>query len=136
MLPTLIAVVDDDATICDLIAEALTDSGYPVVCYANGRTLFDELDQVRPTLLILDLRLEQRPSGWEILQELRSRPTTYDLAVILSTADVQFVQEHSDDVYALGATILHKPFELDTFLGTVARALRGEHRLGRDIDRP
>jgi DNA-binding response OmpR family regulator len=133
MLPTLIAVIDDDAAICDMITDVLTDSGYPVVCYADHGSFFDELDQVRPTLLILDIRLEHRTNGWEILQKLRSQPTTYDMPIILSTADARFIQQHKAQIHALGAMVLEKPFGIDMFLGTVAQALRGSVGLDADL---
>jgi DNA-binding response OmpR family regulator len=123
MMTQLIAVVDDDIAVRDIIAEVLADSYYPVVCYADGESFFDEMDRVRPTLLILDIELEHRISGWEILQELRGHPTANDMPIILSTTDPRFVQKHSDQIDTLTVTVLDKPFEIDALLDTVAQAL-------------
>jgi DNA-binding response OmpR family regulator len=130
MLPTLIAVVDADPAICDMIADVLTYSGYPVVCYTDEDSFFDELDQVRPTLLILNIQLERRTSGWEVLQKLRSCPATNGIAVILSTTFTHFCQPHRAQIQTLGARVLDKPFELDALLDTVTQALRGERVVG------
>lgn len=122
MLPT-IAIVDDDLAICELLEDLLTGEGYQVVSYRDRVSLINGLACHVPDLLILDLHLEHETSGWEILTEIRSRPTTSAIRVIASTTDVQFVDQHLLELQALNATVIEKPFEIETMIEMVTQML-------------
>ena len=120
-----ILVVDDEPDITALVAYHLAKQGYRVSTASNGieavRLGIDE----RPDLIVLDLMLPGR-SGFEVLEELRRRPETASVGVILLTA----CNEKSDRVkgLALGADdYIAKPFspeELVLRVGAVLRRLR------------
>jgi len=54
-----VLVVDDDAVILDLVAEALTETGYAVDTAAGGAEALNRLAHTEPAVLLLDLRMPQ-----------------------------------------------------------------------------
>jgi DNA-binding response OmpR family regulator len=52
-----ILVVDDDESIREFIEWALDSRGHTVVCAADGATALAMLEDVRPDLILLDLRM-------------------------------------------------------------------------------
>ena len=66
----LILVVDDDARIRELETIYLTELGYDVAQSENGFEGLDDAKELRPDLILLDLRLPGRP-GEEVCKAIR-----------------------------------------------------------------
>ena len=80
-----ILVVDDEADITALVAYHLAKAGYRVSTAANGTDALRSAREERPDVVVLDLMLPG-VSGLDVLTELRRRPDTRDVGVILLTA--------------------------------------------------
>jgi len=65
-----ILVVDDDETMCGLIAAALQHSGYTVRTAENGLDALIAAEAVDPSLVILDMHMPVM-NGWAFVEELR-----------------------------------------------------------------
>lgn len=78
-----ILVVDDEESIRILYADELTEEGYEVITSGDGSLLLDLIEQERPDLIVLDIRLAKH-DGLDLLQDIRN--TYYDLPVVLCTA--------------------------------------------------
>ena len=119
-----ILVVDDEPDITGLVAYHLAKAGYRVTTAANGAEALKSARQESPDLIVLDLMLPG-VSGYDVLAELRRRPETADVGVILLTAR----KDESDRIkgLSLGADdYLAKPFspqELVLRVGAVLRRL-------------
>ncbi|MFW5837848.1 MAG: response regulator [Desulfovibrionaceae bacterium] len=81
--PTVL-VVDDEKHIRMLYQEELESEGYNVATSDGAEDILDVIDRVKPTIVILDIKLGVNLSGLDLLQEIRSRDQ--NLPVILSTA--------------------------------------------------
>lgn len=120
-----ILVVDDEPDISALVAYHLARDSYRVRTAADGREAIRAVEAERPDLVVLDLMLPGMP-GLEVLEELRRRPETQDVPVILLTAR----REEQDRIAGLrlGADdYLAKPFspqELVLRVGAVLRRVR------------
>ena len=55
-MPTVL-VVDDDATVAEVVASYLTRAGYEVSCAADGRQALDAVAARPPDLIVLDLMI-------------------------------------------------------------------------------
>ena len=78
-----VLVVDDDATVAEVVRSYLTRAGFEVEHAADGPTALAVAARTRPDLVVLDLMLPGL-FGLEVCQRLRaSRP---DVAVIMLTA--------------------------------------------------
>ncbi len=78
-----ILVVDDEKPIRILYEDELTEEGYRVFTLGDGSRLLDVMEQTRPDLVVLDIKLGEY-NGLDLLQDIRN--TNYDMPVILSTA--------------------------------------------------
>jgi CheY-like chemotaxis protein len=119
MARPLIALVDDDAAILDLLTEILADEGYQTISCRTGSEALEAIQKELPALVLLDMRLEYPESGWIVLEKLRHDPTTMDIPVMLCTADTRYLRECEQQLRAQGCDILEKPFDLDIVLEKV-----------------
>jgi two-component system phosphate regulon response regulator PhoB len=78
-------VVDDEPDITGLVAYHLAKAGYRVTTAQNGREALRSARDERPDLIVLDVMLPGG-SGYDVLAELRRRPETATVGVILLTA--------------------------------------------------
>lgn len=106
----LIAIADDEVGILDMLDLFFALQGYATVSTTRAAEVAALLQQHRPALLILDLRMEQPDSGWRVLDVLRADPATCQLPVIVCSAERDIaarVQQRAD-----AATVaLRKPFD-------------------------
>jgi CheY-like chemotaxis protein len=110
-----VLVVDDDASIRELLATALEDDGYEVVPATNGQDALSVVERWRPDVIVLDLMMPVM-DGWTFAKRLRERDQIP--IVVLSAAND--LARHARTV---GATdVISKPFDLDQLLPKVARA--------------
>lgn len=123
MAAPLIAVIDDDAMLRDLLHEVLSDEGYRTLLLSETTGIAEALHQARPRLILLDIRLEDRETGWRVLEELRRDTVTSHLPVIVCSADRRCLQERADYLARLGYVALEKPFDLDDLLAQVRDCL-------------
>lgn len=125
MAETTIAVVNNDTDFLSLMDELLTMEGYNTVVCREGDRAYDFLKNLRPDLVILDIRLEHAETGWTILELLRLDPALTQIPVIVCSADAPFLRAKAPTLYELHCDILEKPFDLDTLLEKVSHALAG-----------
>ncbi|OBQ46352.1 response regulator [Halodesulfovibrio spirochaetisodalis] len=79
-----VLIVDDEENIRLLYKDAFEEDGYVVALSDGSEPILDVLKREDPDVVILDIRLNQKLTGLDLLQDIRSTNTT--LPVILSTA--------------------------------------------------
>lgn len=117
-----ILVVDDEPDITALVAYHLAKAGYRVSTAASGADALKAAREERPDVVILDVMLPGL-SGYDVLDELRRRPETKEVGVILLTAR----REEPDRIrgLTLGADdYLTKPFSPQELVLRVQAVLR------------
>jgi DNA-binding NtrC family response regulator len=129
----VIAVVDDDPAFCRLMFDSLSQAGYLVVLATTGSRAYRLIQQARPALAILDLRLDHPEGGWVLLNVLRRDPATAHLPVIVCTGDLPFLDAIVDWLPDRRYAILEKPFDLADLFLQIERLLSGT---GHDPDPP
>jgi DNA-binding response OmpR family regulator len=77
-----ILVVDDDATIRDVLERYLRREGFAVRTTADGQTTLQTVSTEKPDLIVLDLMLPQL-DGWELCRRLRAETT---IPILMLTA--------------------------------------------------
>ncbi len=121
---THIMVVNDSMEFLTLMEELLTDEGYRVSLVESGGGTRAAAKQLRPDLLILDVRLPDM-NGFEVLNLLRLDPETQHIPVLLCTAAVRDVQAQEPLLQERGIPVLLKPFDLEDLLAAVREILDG-----------
>jgi PAS domain S-box-containing protein len=81
---TVLLVEDDEGT-RDVVRRTLEQQGCLVVEAENGRVALERLDEVTPTLILLDLMMPEM-DGFEFLDALRSRDGARAIPVVVMTA--------------------------------------------------
>jgi two-component system, OmpR family, phosphate regulon response regulator PhoB len=117
-----ILVVDDEPDISALVAYHLARASYRVRTATDGADALRAVENQLPDLIVLDLMLPG-VSGLDILRELRRRPETHTLPVILLTAR----KEEQDRIEGLrlGADdYVAKPFSPQELILRVGAVLR------------
>ncbi len=80
-----ILVVDDDPRAIEVVTSYFADEPFEVGAAGSGREALERLSARCPDLLILDLMMPD-VSGFDVLTQLRDRPETADLPVVVLTA--------------------------------------------------
>ncbi|WP_045222003.1 response regulator [Desulfonatronum thioautotrophicum] len=77
-------VVDDEYHVRLFFFEELSEEGYDVVTSDGSEDILKLVDREKPHVIILDINLERKESGFDLLRAIRSRD--HHLPVILCTA--------------------------------------------------
>jgi DNA-binding response OmpR family regulator len=83
-----ILVIEDDPAISRLVDYTLRHEGYEVVTAVNGLEGIRKAHQETPDLVILDVMLPGM-DGFEICHQLRSKPDTAQLPILMFSAKAQ-----------------------------------------------
>ena len=124
----MIYLVEDDASIRELVVYALNNSGFQAVGFDTPSAFWQALAKQTPELILLDIMLPEE-DGLQILRKLRQSPTTRRTPVIMLTAK----GSEYDKVIGLEAgadDYIPKPFGMMELIARVKALLR------RADDRP
>jgi DNA-binding response OmpR family regulator len=103
-LPTVL-LVEDEMPLRRVLKDLLERDGYSVVEAGDGVDALEQIDRCAPDVVILDLNLP-RIDGFSVLANLRARPATAKLPVIVLTAksdedaEVRVFESGADDFIA------------------------------------
>ena len=120
MTAPVIAIVDDDVYIGDMLEELLRREGYGVLRAYSGTEALMLLEDRRPDLILLDLMLPGL-NGEEVLPHLTGIPV-----IVLSARAA--VEDKVDLLRGGAADYLTKPFDTRELLARVAVQLRRQSR--------
>ena len=118
----LVMVVEDDAAIATMLRYNLEKHGYRVEEAVDGQEAITRIAETQPDLVLLDWMLPVM-SGIEVCRQIRRRPETRDLPVIMVTARA----EDQDSVRGLNTgadDYITKPFSIEALLARVRALLR------------
>ncbi len=118
----LIAVVDDEPDIVDLISLALKKAGFETVGFNNSDSLFQFMDKHTPDLILLDLMLPDA-DGLDVCRLIKAKEKWSSIPIIMVTAKT----EETDRILGLelGADdYVVKPFSARELVARVKAVLR------------
>ena len=116
-----VLVVEDDPALAVMLRYNLEKLGYQVDEAADGQEALLRITEAAPDIVLLDWMLPSL-SGLEVCRQIRRRPQTRDMPVIMLTARV----EEQDSIRGLNTgadDYITKPFSIDA-LAARLRALR------------
>jgi CheY-like chemotaxis protein len=125
-----ILVIEDEDALRDEIIELLQFEGYLVIEASNGLSGINLAQQYLPHLVISDVSMPHM-NGFQVVEELRKRPTTAHIPIVLLTArtDRSFMRHGME----LGADdYLTKPFSNNELLSAVKSRLKRIHTIKKD----
>lgn len=83
-----VLVVDDDASIVEMVRLGLEADGMRVVSASDGSEALEVLGREPIDIVILDIMMP-RVDGWMALMEMRNDPSTEDIPIIMLSAKTQ-----------------------------------------------
>jgi two-component system OmpR family response regulator len=107
-------VIEDSASIAELLRLSLSEDGAVVVQAMNGNDALRQLDEgLRPDALILDMLLPDM-NGADLLSALMARGMQFPCLLLSGWPEAHRIAQE------MGVAFLRKPFDLDELLGKVA----------------
>ena len=79
-----IALVEDDEVLSKVISEELNDAGFDVEQAFDGQAGLELVQSKKPDLVLLDL-LMPKMHGFEVLDQIKKKPETKTIPVIIMT---------------------------------------------------
>lgn len=80
-----VLIVDDEASIVDVLKIRLESKGYQTRCAANGHEALQSIQQQQPDLVVLDLMMPT-VDGYQVYERLQESPQTAHIPIVLLTA--------------------------------------------------
>jgi len=120
-----VLLVEDEEQLRRVMKDLLQREGYTVAEARDGIQALDEVDRHAPDVIILDLNLPGL-DGYGVLAQLRSRPATREIPVMILTAKGD--EDNEVRVFELGADdFVTKPFRARSLTARL-EAVLGRHR--------
>jgi DNA-binding response OmpR family regulator len=112
-----ILIADDEPSIVTALEFLLQRSGYEVLIARDGDEALRLVETMRPDLVLLDIMMPVK-SGYEVCRQLRERPESRDVKIIMLSA------KGRDAEVAKGLTVgadvyVTKPFSTRDLMGRI-----------------
>ena len=110
----LVLVVDDDATVRELVERHLKRAGFAVVTASGGKEGLQRIQELRPAAVTLDIMMPDL-DGWTVLAAMKGDPALASIPVVLMS-----MVDQKNRGYALGAAdYLVKPVDRTKLVETL-----------------
>ena len=121
----IIAIIDDDLHINNMLRELLTREGYEVIRAFSGGEALAVLEETTPDLVLLDLMMPGLP-GEQVLPKIR------DIPVIIMSAKVD-VGSKVELLLSGAVDYVTKPFDTKELLARIQVQLRRNNRQSSEV---
>jgi CheY-like chemotaxis protein len=114
----IILIVEDEKEIGELLCEVIAyETPFHSIHVMNGMEALEVVETVIPHLFLLDYQLPLM-TGLQLLDHLQNRPEFAHIPTIVMSASLPVEEVHKRQLLSL-----RKPFDLDTLLTLLKRAL-------------
>jgi CheY-like chemotaxis protein len=114
-----VLVLDDDTSLQKLVSTLLRRQGHRVDVVSSGSQALEKIATNRYDALLLDV-MTPTDGGFTVIRHLReSDPPLLKRVVLLTASPDSLLRSVENDIFG----IVHKPFEAENLLETVARAI-------------
>jgi DNA-binding response OmpR family regulator len=129
--PAIIAIVEDQAAIAELLRDVLDDAGYLPIVIADPVAVVETVKRTGAEIVLLDIMMPRR-NGWEVLDDLRADAATHEIPVVLTSAVYDRIGRRP---MPIGGPIRFaaKPFDIKDLLGTIESLIERHVRGGGGV---
>jgi DNA-binding response OmpR family regulator len=124
-----VIVMDDAQELLPIYEEVLAEGGFRVTLYAEVPENPAEILDLAPDLVILDLLVARQNHGMPFLRQFRASTGGLSVPVIVCSAANDMLRAFDEEIRALDASVLAKPFDIDELLERANASLRGSRVL-------
>ena len=118
-----ILVTDDEPSVLITYRMILEQRGYEVISALSSAEARKALETQELDLLLCDLSLEEKDSGFQVIEYARRRCPGLRCLLLTGYAS----KEVSDRAQRLGISVLFKPIDIQEFLDNISAELRYAH---------
>jgi CheY-like chemotaxis protein len=121
-----VVVVDDDATLGELMCAILEGEGYRTTYFNDGAMALSAVQAAHPALVTLDWRLRGAMTGEDLFRALRQSADTASIPILICTAEAHLL-ERQPSLRGRATDVVTKPFDLDDLLTVVTRLAQAQN---------
>jgi CheY-like chemotaxis protein len=118
-----VLVVDDERNVLLTYRMLLEQEGYDATASLTAKEAIRLLEKQKFDILLCDLSLEEKRTGFEVINAARERNA--DVPAVLLTGYAS--PEAAEYAKANDVAVLYKPIEIEEFLKTIASLLKENH---------
>jgi two-component system phosphate regulon response regulator PhoB len=115
----MILLIENDESIADVIGLLLEDEGLKSV-RSTIKSLENDIDELQPSLIIIDYKLEHLVTGDVICKQIKANPKWSHIPIVLVSADVTLPKIASS---CNAQAYIQKPFDIKPFVRTIKEVL-------------
>jgi two-component system, OmpR family, response regulator VicR len=113
-----VVYVEDDRDLINLVSLILKRRGIEVIGVSNPHSALDTILKIKPRVILLDLMMPE-VDGWEIYHNLKNRPETSGIPVIIISAKAQPIDQVLGLHVAKVDGYICKPFQPEQLISAV-----------------
>lgn len=117
-----ILIVDDSASMRQLVTFALKDAGYEVISAVDGKDALGKLNGTRVDMIVTDLNMPNM-DGIELIRQLRSSPANKFTPVVMLTTESQNAKKQEGKAAGASGWII-KPFSPDQLINVIKKFVK------------
>jgi two-component system chemotaxis response regulator CheY len=115
-------IVDDSASMRQLVSFTLKDAGFDVIAAENGKEALAKLPGAKIDMVITDLNMPEM-DGITLIRELRSRPELKFVPIVMLTTEAQEAKKQEGRAAGASGWIV-KPFSPERLLEVVRKFIK------------
>jgi len=117
-----VLVVDDSASMRQLVSFALKSAGYEVSAAVHGKDALDKANGIKVDMVITDLNMPEM-DGIELIKQLRAKPATKFTPIVMLTTESQETKKQQGKQAGASGWLV-KPFKPEELLDVVKKFVR------------
>lgn len=115
----VVLVVEDDASIRNVITDVLEDRDFRVITAENGSDALAQLDGIKPDVMVLDLLMPVM-HGWEFMESYAEKTGGRSIPIVVVSVNPALPRSFG----RFGVReVVPKPFDIDALVSAVENAL-------------
>lgn len=119
-----VLLVDDDIDFLEMHSTVLKHKGYKVITAQSSKECMDQLEKVRPDIVVLDVMMEHFDSGFKASEKIKKKYSDLPVMILTSIGGQTGLEfSSSQDVLEItGADVLlDKPVSPEVFIDEIER---------------
>jgi len=121
-MPKTVLIVDDSASMRQLVAFTIKDAGYDVLLAENGKDALEKMSRAKVDMVITDLNMPEM-DGITFIRELRGKADYKFIPIIMLTTESQDVKKQEGRAAGASGWIV-KPFSPSQLMDVVKKFVK------------
>ena len=117
-----VLIVDDSASMRQLVGFALKSAGYEVVIAVHGKDALEKVNGTKVDMVVTDLNMPEM-DGIELIKQLRAKPSNKFTPIVMLTTESQEAKKQEGKLAGASGWIV-KPFKPEQLIETIKRFIK------------